>query len=216
MARPCDRLVLAWSADAAQLQKIVGVNLTHRVNDGVGPLQLSIMQCDPLGRSGPDGIPLLFAYVMVPVTADGVPLVITSIPTDGCLSLLQVVADPNSNALFSQLGYEVAAADISFALDHSERESTIAERLDFDKEHISVVARTAGESVPHEASKALLVSGTDYLSAFFGQESAQRYSSVSPRFRSRVKHRCRRSICLRNRRRWCLMRRSGWIEFSGE
>ena len=56
---------------------------------------------------------------------------------------------------------------------------SIESRLEFDNGRIAAVAKTQSEETQHEATNALIGSGANYRSAFFGAETSVRYSSVS-------------------------------------
>jgi len=176
---PCDRLIITWSVDAKQLQDIVAGDLMHKNVNGVVQLLLSIMHCAAPSTSEIKEEPLMFAHVTIPVSAESVPFIITEVPEDGWLSVWCVVADANSYPLFAELGYDVIAADISFVINRLGDDYSIESRLTLNGGEIIVVANSTGEPSPHEASNALIGSGIDFVSAFFGQEKAKRHASVS-------------------------------------
>ena len=181
LAGPCSRLIVDWSVDVDVLEDFIAVELTPRDEDGdgMGELQLGIQQCGRGSLFGSKSRTLSFAYLMVPVSADGIPLVITSIPPHGWYSLPFVIADSTSAPIFSDLGYEVLQAEITFAASLSSDETSIQSRLDFDGGAISLLADTSAKPVPYDASIALLDVGPDFDSALFGQEAAERYVSES-------------------------------------
>jgi len=173
LAWPCDRLVVSWSAEDLEIMSV----------DGAITLQLSVMQCHPPAQSDNDTASLRFAYLTIPVKADSVPLVITGIPDDGWWSLLHLIADAESSALFSQMGYDVLTADISMVHQRGELETAFELRIDFADGSVSAAGKTTGKPVPYVTSSALLVSGADYLSAFFGEEQGGRHWSTTAKIR---------------------------------
>jgi len=178
LAWPCERLVVTWSVDTEKLQSDGGEDLALQSNNTKSKVRLEIMRCDAPDASSHSN-PLLFAYVTVPVTSDSAPLVITSIPTDGWSSLLHLVADTHTGELFNQMGFEVLAGNLSFVVKRSHLDTLFEAKIVFDKGRIVAAGSTTGGSTPHATSRALIVRDDNFLTAFFGQERADRFRSVA-------------------------------------
>ena len=108
LAGPCDRLTLSWRVDHGQLEAGLGDKLVPRWSGSSGELQLRVVRCEGRGMRQP---PLSFAYYAIPVTADSVPLVVTSVPEDGWWSMPVLMADRRTAGVFTAMGYEVRQAD---------------------------------------------------------------------------------------------------------
>lgn len=179
----CERLIVAWHLKTAMLQDIVGANFTPEDEDanGEGQLQLSVMKCGASSSSESRMEATVVAHVMIPLAADRVPIMISGVSRDAWLSLPLTLVDSTSavSELFSQHGYVVMDTDLAFEMSRSDNETSLHARLQFENGSISVFATVRGESEGHEISSALVGTGVDYYSAFFGKETALRYSSVS-------------------------------------
>ena len=179
LAGPCDRLVVGWSIERQPLSEIVGPEFTLRVANGAGQLRLSVMRCgaSPMRRSRQ--APLVFAYLKIPVAADSTPLVITNVADDGWFATPVVVADVVSSPIFAKLAYDVVEAGIVVDVHDTGRTKSVAVRLQFDTGRISIDATVQGSPSAYDDANALVHRGSSHLSAFFGQETAQRYSAVA-------------------------------------
>lgn len=176
LAGPCDRLILSWSEDASKLRALMGDGFEPKTADTVGEMQLNVLRCEQeRGRQ-----PLLtFAFLSVPISADSAPLVITRMPDDGWAWLPHVIANTDSSAVFSAMGYPVKPAEIVFEIDITGNHASIAADLIFASGRVSVAARTAGKETVYAANQALVSTDHQYHSVFFGKETADRYELVS-------------------------------------
>lgn len=177
LAWPCDRLVLSWPAEVSRLREAAGAKLTPVSDAGVGELHLVVMQCRTPDTSRVDTEPLSFGYVAIPVAAESVPVVITSVPADGWYAMPVLFGDREASALFGRMGYDVLPAAIAVSANPPNSEIAMNVQLTFDNGRISAAARAAGGSSLHDMANALVVSATEYVSAFFGEEKAKRYAS---------------------------------------
>lgn len=168
---PCDRLTLSWSADRRQLAAGLGEGFEPRPIGGDGELQLRIVRCEGRGIGWP---PLSFAYYAIPVTADSVPLVVTSVPEDGWWSMPVLMADRKTTGVFVAMGYEVSPADIELTVSGSERDRSVSSRIQTDEDIVEVLAAAGNEATPFEANRSLVTESEAASAAFFGQESASR------------------------------------------
>jgi hypothetical protein len=100
-------------------------------------------------------------------------------PDDGWVWLPAVVADIDSAAVFSRMGYETQPAEIEFKLDATDEDASIAARLTFASGHVSITAGTTGKEIAWEADQALVTTDSQYHSVFFGKETADRYEMAS-------------------------------------
>ena len=168
---PCDRLTLSWSAERRQLAAGLGEGFEPRPMGGDGELQLRIVRCEGRGIGWP---PLSFAYYAIPVTADSVPLVVTSVPEDGWWSMPVLMADRKTTEVFAAMGYQVSPADIQLTVSGSERDRSVSSRIQADEAVIEVLAAAGDEATPFEANRSLVTESEAASAAFFGQESASR------------------------------------------
>ncbi len=175
LAGPCNRITVSWSVDIASLQDVVGPNLSVRDDDrdGQGEVQLAVLQC---GLAGTFRRPLQFAFQQIAVTADSVPLVVTSIPEDGWFDVPWAIADAASVPVLTELGYKVVPAEIDFSVSASSNPHRVSAQLSFDNGVIGISAEEVGDSVPLDLPQALVSGDAEFVSVFFGREVASRYS----------------------------------------
>jgi len=183
----CERLIVAWDLQIASLQDIVGTNFTPQDDDanGEGQLQLSVMSCGVSLSSASILEPTVVAYVMIPIAADSVPITISGVSRDGWLSLPLIMVDGAStiSEQFSRHGYVVIHTDVTFKMSRQDNETLLHARLQFENGNISISAAVRGEAESHKITSALVGTGVDYFSAFFGEETTRRYASVSATIR---------------------------------
>ena len=168
---PCDRLTLSWAAERRQLEAGLGDGFEPRPLGGDGELQLRIVRCAGRGIGWP---PLSFAYYAIPVTADSVPLVVTSVPEDGWWSMPVLMADRKTTEVFAAMGYQVSPADIELTVSGSAHDRSVSSRIQTDEGAVEVLAAVGNEATPFEANRSLVTESAAASAAFFGQESASR------------------------------------------
>ena len=168
---PCDRLTLSWAAERRQLAAGLGEGFEPRPVGGEGELQLRVVRCEGRGIGWP---PLSFAYYAIPVTADSVPLVVTSVPEDGWWSMPVLMADRKTTGVFAAMGYQVSPADIELTVSGSERDRSVSSRIQTGEGVIELVAAAGNDATPFEANRSLVTESEAASAAFFGQESASR------------------------------------------
>ncbi len=171
LAGPCDRLTLSWHASHGQLKAGLGSELVPRRSGSSGELQLRVVRCQGRGMRQP---PLSFAYYAVPVIADSVPLVVTSVPEDGWWSMPVLMADRKTAGVFTAMGYAVRPAEIELNVSDSDRDASVSSRIQTDEGRLEFVAVANGRARPFEVNRALVTESEDATAAFFGRESANR------------------------------------------
>jgi len=173
-AWPCERLIVGWPIDTNQLQQLAGPH--PAVTGTTGELQLSVDHCGA-GDDG-DGNAITAAYILIPVTRESAPFVLTKVADDGWLYLHSVAAQEQWNTHFAKIDQAVINATVAFDAEVKESGSTIAMSLEFDRGSISILAEAGRGYLPHRTTKALLGGGDGFVSAFFGDENAQRQADV--------------------------------------
>lgn len=173
LAGPCDRVIVSWSIDDSRLQTLIGDRFKLQAAIGGTELQLRILRCAAKRRGDS---PLRFAYLAVPISGDSVPVVITGIPDDGWWAMPLLMADARSVETFAAMGYEVIAAEIDFAVVETHDGGSVNARLGTPFGSLEVSMPTTGSSVEVASSIALLTDDVTSISAFFGKETAARYS----------------------------------------
>ena len=179
----CERLTVGWPVTVAVLQDIVGTHVTPRDTDadGQGELRLSILRC---GAPASSAAPMLLAQVTIPLAADSMPIMVTSVAEDGWSSLPLTVVDRGSNRRsatsgpFSQHGYAVMDAALAFNAAPSGDATLVTAELQFEEGRIVVNAATLDQVGRHETTTALVGTDSDDYVVSLGGETARRHSSV--------------------------------------
>ena len=170
LAWPCDRLVVDWEVDSDWLQAAVGDTLQVRTINGEGRLQLHVMRCAPGNAPAGKAQGLFYSYVLVPISAERVPISITRMPADGWFSLQEFLAGENARAPFARFGYESIPADIDFMVADEYGELAVQVDLMFRTGRITVDARATDQWSAESSSAAILGGGSGFFSVFFGAE----------------------------------------------
>lgn len=169
-AGPCERLIVAWQTRGESLDGATSA-LRERTGDAGGELELHVVQCPGSRRRE---APLRYAYTVVPVAADSVPLVVTSIPEDGWWAVTRLWADAEAAGVLSAMGYDVESASIRFDSDDAAAGSDVAVAIDTPTGQFGIVAGMPGAGQAVAEQRALITDSDSAVSAFFGPESASR------------------------------------------
>ena len=172
LAWPCDRLVVEWEVDADLLQAAVGDTLEIRTINGDGRLELHVLHCAPEKAPGgqSQAQELAYSYLLVPISAERVPIAITRMPADGWYLLQKLLAGENAQAPFARFGYELIPASIDFVVADEHGEVAIQVELEFQTGRITVDARAMDQWAAESSSVAILGGGGGFVSMFFGAE----------------------------------------------
>ena len=163
-AGPCERLMLAWPAEAATLDAALGNSLHSRGDD----VELHFVRCASTNRRQQ---PLVYAYVAIAVHEEGVPVVVTSVPDDGWWAMPTLWADGSTGEVLSAMGYAVESAGIALEMDGDGRVSATIETAEG---RLRIAAAAAGDSAEVTEDRALITDGALATAAFFGSESSRR------------------------------------------
>ncbi len=176
-AWPCDRLIVEWALQEQRLQQMLGGSLKVRRVDGAGRLELHLMRCEPPRAVARNTPALSYSYVLIPVSGESAPIAITRIPSDGWLSVQYAIASADSRELFADFGYDVIVAAQDFTIEERTGGTALTVQLTFDSGYISIDANAAASPSARVASNALLGGGDAFVSAYFGEQSSQRYAA---------------------------------------
>jgi len=169
-AGPCERLIVAWRTRGESFESEAS-RLRERAGESGGELELHVVHCPGSRRRE---APLRYAYTIIPVEADSVPLVVTSIPEDGWWAMTRLWADAETAGVLSAMGYDVAPAGIRFDSSGAAADGGIEVAIDAATGQFDIVAGMPGAERDVAEHRALVTDDDSAASAFFGPESASR------------------------------------------
>lgn len=169
-AGPCERLIVAWQTRGDTLDDATSA-LRERIDEAGGAFELHVVRCPGSRRREP---PLRYAYTAVPVEADSVPVVVTSIPEDGWWAMTRLWADAETAGVLATMGYDVEPASIRFDGGDAATNGAMAVAIDTPTGQFGIVAGMPGTGQDVAEHRALVTDSDSAVSAFFGPESASR------------------------------------------
>ena len=169
-AGPCERLIVVWQTRGESLDNTAST-LRERAGESGGELELHVVHCPGSRRRE---APLRYAYTAIPVDADSVPLVVTSIPDDGWWAMTRLWADAETAGVLSTMGYDVEPAGIRFHSNDAAANGDMVVAVDAPTGQFDIVAGMPGAEQDLAEQRALITDSASAVSAFFGPESASR------------------------------------------